>query len=103
MAEMGIPTIAASRSAPMYRLERITATGSIGGGPLAAAAPSCWLALRTAPVVGLFESAIRRCWHPRRHQAQSLNRRCTNNEWITHRSIRMIVIAHHGANGMKAK
>src|SRR5215213_70768 len=59
MAEMGIPTIAASRSAPMYRLERITATGSIGGGPLAAAAPSCWLTSGTAPVLGLFESAIR--------------------------------------------
>src|SRR5829696_7549022 len=36
-------------------------------------------------------------------QAQSPSRRCTNNEWITHRSMRMIVIAHHGANGMKTK
>src|SRR5215212_10100879 len=59
MAEMGIPTSAASASAPMYRLERITATGSIGGGPLAAAAPSCRLTSGTAPVLGLFESAIR--------------------------------------------
>jgi hypothetical protein len=29
MAEMGIPAIAASTSAPMYRLERITATGPL--------------------------------------------------------------------------
>jgi len=34
MAEIGIPRIAASTSAAMYALERITATGSTAGGPL---------------------------------------------------------------------
>src|SRR5688500_10913643 len=56
---MGIPRIAASASAPMYRLERITATGSIAGAPPAGAAAACWLTLGTAPLLGLFESAIR--------------------------------------------
>ena len=34
---------------------------------------------------------------------QSRRRRCTNSEWITHRSMKMIVNAHQGANGMNAK
>jgi hypothetical protein len=59
MAEMGIPAIAASTSAPTYRLERITATGSITGPPPAGAAAACRLASGTAPLLGLLESAIR--------------------------------------------
>jgi hypothetical protein len=59
MAETGIPTIAASTRAPMYRLERITATGSITGPPPAGTAPARWLASGTASLLGLFESAIR--------------------------------------------
>src|SRR5688500_3427791 len=55
---MGIPRIAASASAPMYRLERITATGSIAGDPAAGDATACWLAWGTVPLLGLFESAI---------------------------------------------
>ena len=57
MAEMGIPKIAASTSAAMYRLERITATGSIAGGPLACGVTACWPAC--ARLLGVFESAIR--------------------------------------------
>jgi hypothetical protein len=56
---MGIPRIAASTSAEMYALERITATGSIAGGPPTGAVEAGWLCSGTAPLMGLLESAIR--------------------------------------------
>jgi hypothetical protein len=31
---------------------------------------------------------------------QSRSRRCTNSAWITHRSMKLIVKAHQGSNGM---
>jgi hypothetical protein len=42
----------------MYDLERITATGSIAGGPPDAEA-AAWLAAGLAAFVGFFESVIR--------------------------------------------
>src|SRR6266576_3188489 len=59
MAEIGMPKIAARTRAPMYALERITASGSIAGAPPADAVAAGWLTLAAPALGGLFESAIR--------------------------------------------
>ena len=59
MTETGTPTIAASTSAPIYRLERMIATGSMAGGAPGGAVAACSPALGGAPAPPPFESAIR--------------------------------------------
>jgi hypothetical protein len=54
---MGMPKIAASTSAPMYCLERITATGSTTGDPLGGVG-ACWLTSLAGRLLELFESGI---------------------------------------------
>ena len=58
MTETGMPTIAASTSAPIYRLERMTATGSMACGAPGGDVAACSLALGSAPAPPLSESAI---------------------------------------------
>lgn len=58
MAEIGTPRIAASTSALMYDLERITATGSMAGGPPGAEAAG-WPATGDAALAEPLKSAIR--------------------------------------------
>ena len=59
MTETGMPTIAASTSAPIYRLERIIAIGSMAGGAPGGARAACSPALGGVPAPPPFESAIR--------------------------------------------
>src|SRR5690349_1713793 len=58
MAEIGTPRAAASSSAATYGFERITAVGSIAGGPSAAGA-SGWPAAADEAPGGPFRSVIR--------------------------------------------